>query len=121
MTKETNKPRPVVYIVQEGNHDYTPAMEYGDLEILSEHEITPMPLNVSATNRNTVVGIRNKLSGYVPGHDYLLLVGSPIAIAWAVAIVAPKGSIHKMLKWDNQDRRYKPYEVGPGVLRGSAP
>lgn len=103
-----------VFVVQEGTHDYSSAYKHGDIDILANGEISSVPLNISPQNLAIVERISAKLHEYIPGRDFILLTGSPIAIAWVVLLLSHKfgrQATHKFLKWDNFRRDYVPYVV----------
>ena len=50
--------------------------------------------------------LNEKLAGYKPT-DYLLLVGNPCLIGWAVAIATHKtGGSVRLLQWSGKDKKY---------------
>jgi hypothetical protein len=104
--------RPVVYITQAGTHDYSPAAEYGALESLAHGELQ---FRSSGADREVQIQIREKLADYRPGHDYILLAGSPLTIAWVMLLISElepmSGAPHKFLKWDSNARRYQVFEI----------
>ena len=103
---------PKVFVAQEGPFDYTSGNTYGDLVFCSFHEITPT--RGGMYNAQIIDGIKKAMEDYVPGQDYILLSGSPIAIAHCLAIAFNKfrkPCEHHMLKWDSQRGQYVPYVV----------
>jgi hypothetical protein len=105
--------RPTVFVVQEGPHDYGPALDYGELDILFKGEITSAPVGVSPRNQGLLAEVYGRLASYIPGHDYVLLAGSPVAIAWVCFLLGERHpqACHNFLKWDTQLRRYLPYVI----------
>lgn len=99
---------PVVYVVQEvPTRNVVGAMRYGSIETVlsAREEITP--LNVPAMTQM----IKYKLRNFGP-EDYLILMGSPIAIAIAAAFASEQcGGLFSVLKWDGQERRYWPATI----------
>jgi len=93
-----------VFITQEGNHNYTEAQEFGEVEFLTSDEFSPIP--TSGKNKNILREIKAKMSTYIPGVDYIMPSGSPIVIGIAFMIAREKGTAVKILKWDNQRRKY---------------
>lgn len=110
------KTKPKVFIVQEGPHDYTPALEFGELDFLATREITAVPMAISQSNRSEILEVKRKLAEYVPGFDYILLAGSPIMIACVVFILSKMRGEHLFLKWDNYKQGYLPYKLNAAEL-----
>ncbi len=80
--------------------DLTPAAVYGELVVIFKNgkaALTPGP---------SIARLRRALKDYGPG-DYILPVGSPTLIGWAVAIAADvnRGQV-RMLVWDRETREY---------------
>jgi hypothetical protein len=101
-----------VYIAQEGPFDYVSAEGYGDLEFCSVNEITAH--SGGRLNDNIISGIRLSMADYIPGHDYILLSGSPVAIAHCLSVAFNKSNKvkgHQLLKWDAQRGTYLKYIV----------
>lgn len=101
-----------VYIAQEGPFDYTSAEDYGQLEFCSVQEITPT--KGGQLNENIIRNIRKKMINYIPGRDYILLSGSPIAIAHCLSIAFNMRNVpieHNILKWDGQRGAYVEYKI----------
>ncbi len=81
--------------------DFTSALEYGKLEILLPHTqslLSPVP---------TVRNLKEKLQGYDPEKDHILMVGDPILCATVAAVACSIGH-GKMscLKWEKRFRKY---------------
>src|SRR5262245_13619177 len=103
-----------VFVVQEGNKDYSTGYKFGELDVLATGEIQPVPLTVSPQNFAIVERMSAKLRDYIPGRDYILLMGSPIAMVWVSMLLIDRfgrAATHKFLKWDNFSREYAPYVV----------
>ena len=102
-----NQHSPTVYVVQDTRKNIVSALDYGQLvAVLDEHDEARM-LNIP----QITFKIKHKLQRMQPT-DYLLLIGSPIAIAIAGAVAADVcGGRFRLLKWDNQDNRYFPVSV----------
>jgi hypothetical protein len=106
--------KPKVYVVQDQkDRNLAPAMDYGELRPVLDVEDEPRILNVPAITHK----IKRQLQRFTQ-NDYLVLIGSPVAIAIAAAYVADlTGGRFKLLKWDNKDRRYYPLTVDLSVRR----
>ena len=77
-----------------------PAKKYGELSFLLSP--TAGPFNT----KSIISELREKLAGY-KSTDYLLLVGNPCLIGWAVAIAAHQtGGIIRLLQWSGKDGEY---------------
>lgn len=98
---------PVTYRdgVPEPLFDITPAMQYGEIEILSKHS-TNMMASVPMIRH-----FREKLKDF-SDEDYILPVGDPVTIA-AVAAVASdiNNGYFKILKWDKRQKKYLVIEI----------
>ena len=98
---------PKVFIVQETKHNIIGAMKYGELEILlPAHE----QIVLSATNAGNKM--KRKLSKFHPDEDFLILIGDPVAMGLAFALVSHyTHGRFRVLKWDRQEQMYYPIQV----------
>lgn len=85
--------------------DLSPAMEYGELEVLLAHSqslLAPVP---------TVRKLREKLENF-SDEDYILPVGDPVLMSTVSMVAANrnKGRV-KFLKWDRLQRKYLVIQV----------
>ena len=100
-----------VYVVQESMkkvkgewqrvHDLTPALTYGDIEILlAGNRYLPI------TSQPIISELRNKLREF-SDDDFLLCLGDPVAIGMA-AVIASERNFGRVtfLKWDREQERY---------------
>jgi hypothetical protein len=114
---------PRVFVVQSHNrlddngkltprYDLTPAEEFGRLEFLLSPSASPFHASAGPNPELGVIGeLRAKLSGYTRD-DYLLLVGNPALIGFAVAVASQYDDGHvTLLQWDGKNRRYIPIKV----------
>jgi hypothetical protein len=107
--------KPIVYVVQNQHKqdqqsgelvpkwDLSPAAEYGELQFLLSPTARPFkPMGI-------IEELHQKLKGYRPEHDFLLLLGNPCLIGMVVAIAAlyGKGSVN-LLQWDGRNVKYAP-------------
>ena len=99
--------RPRVFVVTEtGNHNITPAMEFGDIEV-----ILPPRAQITFSVVPTVNRIKRALSGFTDD-DFLLFIGDPVAISVVSSVAASKNNgRYKCLKWDKFERRYIPIQI----------
>jgi hypothetical protein len=98
-----------VYVIKNHSvYDVSKASKFGNIRfILSRfEEVTDGP--------NVIAQVRDVLSNFDSNRDYLLLIGSPIAISVVSSIawenVDHGGSI-KYLIWDKVDMEYKAVQV----------
>jgi hypothetical protein len=82
-------------------HDLTPALTYGDIEILLDGN-RYLPI----TSQPIINELKRKLSTY-NDDDYLLCLGDPVAIGMS-AVIASQRNYGKVtfLKWDREQERY---------------
>lgn len=82
-------------------HDLTPALAYGDLEILiSGNRYLPL------TSQPIIAEMKRKLHDYCDD-DFLLCLGDPVAIGIA-SIIASERNFGRVtfLKWDREQEAY---------------
>lgn len=94
--------KPIVYVVQgDRKKNILSALDFGDLE-----EVLGPDDNVILNSARAVRIIDTKLHKFSDA-DFILPIGDPAAIAIVTAIAAKKNDGRfKVLKWDNQERRY---------------
>lgn len=83
----------------EPKFDLSPAEEYGELIYLlspTANPFRPVPI---------VAELREKLSDFT-ARDYLLLIGNPCLIGWAVALASRVSPTIRLLQWSGRERRY---------------
>lgn len=85
-------------------HDLSDAERYGDIQELLSPTATPHSPGV-------VHELRTKLEDFDPDEDWILCMGSPVLISWAVAIAVDKTSDGgvRLLQWSGSDRCYHPH------------
>ena len=97
-----------VYVVQEPdpNKNILSASKYGDLKI-----ILPARENMMFSPAPTVARLKKALKNFNDS-DFLLLIGDPAAIGFAIhyALQANRQQV-KLLKWDRREVMYYPVEV----------
>lgn len=96
-----------VFVTEDTRHNLTRAMEFGDIQIVESEDFPQFRSGKPVLER-----ITRKLIEFNPEDDYLLLVGDPVLIGLCTAVLATMG--HKsirVLKWDNQSRRYIPINL----------
>lgn len=98
---------PVVWVVQENNNDYSPAELFGTVKFITRNEYRSV--ENSQQNEQVISDVRNFVSSYVPGHDYIVPVGNPIVIALVVLSLGSQS--HTFLKWDRRRGVYVPHTI----------
>lgn len=93
-----------VYVVQRTEHNFVSAMDYGSIEFVA---LVNYPKFESPIKH--VEFMKSKLEDFGPA-DYLLVVGDPLNIGVAMAILAKKGAF-TVLKWDNMTNKYVPVTI----------
>jgi hypothetical protein len=98
---------PKVYVVQEMfNHDISPAMKFGEVEVLLPHNT-----QIAFSTAPAVRRLKSKLRGFSDS-DYILLTGDPVAIGLACAIASFYNSgRYTALKWDRREHLYIPVKI----------
>ena len=96
-----------VFVVQEmPKHDISPALRYGNVEIL-----LPANMQIAFSTVPAIRKLKNKLRTYTDA-DYLLLTGDPVAIGIACAIVNfYNNGRFNALKWDRREHMYIPVKI----------
>ena len=95
-----------VYVVQQSpGKNLEPAKRYGRLKVL----LHPRDVLKGA---DFIVGKLNERLRKINEHDFLLLIGDPIAIGLAITIALDfcEGHIF-VLRWDRERYEYEPVEV----------
>jgi len=86
--------------------DYSAAMEYGDIEFITSHD---MPIYsrslVQAAWSRDVMGFVNK---YDPECDFIVTTGQPIAIFAVGWMLGRSNKIPRFLVWRREENRYRP-------------
>lgn len=96
-----------VFVTEDTRHNLSRAMEFGEITILEEEDFPQF-----RDGRAVVERISRKLTEFNSDSDYLLLVGDPVIIGLCCAVLAGTGHrMIKVLKWDNQSRRYLPINL----------
>lgn len=85
--------------------DISPAKEFGDIEILTEHG------HSMSASVPMVRYLREKLK-FFTDDDYILPVGDPVMIGTVAAIAADiNGGYYQMLKWNKRLRQYEVFKI----------
>ncbi len=103
MTKnETNSK---VFIIQDTNHNLSHATQYGEFVFVNKSDY---PIWNQANTDVFLEEMAEVLSGYDPKDDYLLVIGDPISIGLAFALLSSRHNVIRVLKWDGQSKKYLP-------------
>lgn len=85
--------------------DLTPALEFGDIEILLPHAQSLM------VTVPTVRALKEKLKDF-SDMDYILPIGDPVLMSTVAMIAGDRNSGRvKFLKWDKRNSKYYPIQV----------
>lgn len=84
----------------ERRFDLSPAGQFGELVYLLGSSASPF------NSGHIIDQLRTGLGQY-SDEDYLLLIGNPVLIGWAVAIAADvNGGFVRCLQWSGKDQKY---------------
>ena len=99
---------PTVYVVMDmGSKDFSPALQYGQLEVLLSRD-----LPVFGDASPVINKLAAQLAQFDPLVDHVLPTGDPLAIGAVFAVLGRAGHPHIMtLKWDRQARIYRPVKI----------
>lgn len=101
-----------VYVVQQADrwdpakgvfvpkYDVSEARVYGEISYLLGPRANPL-----TGPRSIVQELKEKLAGFCDD-DFLLLVGNPCLIGWAVAVAAGVNGTVNLLQWSGKEQRY---------------
>jgi hypothetical protein len=96
-----------VWVTQEARHDFLPAQEFGDIEFLTNSELSSV--KNSLNNKRIADELRFKLQKFDPEHDYLCHAGSPYVFGLACFWLGLRGVTKlNILRWSSRDARYVP-------------
>lgn len=104
---------PKVWVIQEGNNDYSSAESFGEVNFVTRSDLRSM--EGSAQNQELLADIRRFLSNYVAGVDYIIPVGNPMVSA-LVCMSLPRTD-HRLLKWDGRRATYIPFVLNSNMVK----
>lgn len=106
---------PVVYICKEQMirseigpvpMDFTPAMEFGDIEFITTHDI---PLYAkSNVQRSWDADVEKFVENYDDTRDFIITTGQPTAIFAIGHRLGVAGKTPRFLVWRREENRYRP-------------
>lgn len=85
--------------------DYTPAMEFGDIEFITHHD---MPLyGKSSVQEHWNRDVVNFAKKYDPNRDFIITTGQPMAILAVGFVLGQEGKCPRFLVWRREENRYR--------------
>ncbi len=96
----------ICWVTQEGNNDYSPAEEFGEVRFITRGDLRSMQ---GQQNEAVCQDIRKFLTEYIPGKDSIILAGNPMV--GALVILSLRGPVHQLLKWDGRRAAYVPFQL----------
>ncbi len=110
MSFDEHKRSPIVWVVEQGEFDYSPARVFGDeIRLITADKLTP---NADASwHAKVIQQMRKDFSAYIPGVDFVIPTGRPVRMMLAAMIMRERGDRHKLLGWDDRTQRYFLYEL----------
>lgn len=101
---------PIVWVVEQGEFDYSPARVFGsDIRVITADKLTP---NADASwHAKVIQQMRKDFAGYIPGIDFVIPTGRPVRMMLAAMVMRERGDRHKLLGWDDRTQRYFLYEL----------
>lgn len=98
----------IVWVIQEGNHDYSKAEKYGTVQFITKAELRSTP--GSAQTEQVHEDIARFLKQYAPGIDYIVPTGNPVLVT-LIGMYLETETDHKYLKYDNRQLDYVLYTI----------
>ena len=109
--EQPQKPRvPVVWLTNEGGHDYKDAERYGRLMPITTGSINPFNPD------RLMVMVSHRLKVADP-EDFLVISGSPILNALALAMWLERFGQCNALLWSHRDKAYKHLNLSGASLK----
>jgi len=111
---------PVVWVVKEqmargeigsAPMDYSPALQYGDLEFITFHDMPMYGRSSVQAQWNRDVG--KFILEYDPVRDYIVTTGQPIAILAIGFALGQAGKCPRFLVWRREENRYRVVNFDP--------
>ncbi len=112
-----SKKTPTVWIIKEQMvrgeihpipMDYSAAMEYGDLEFITRHDMPMYPKSSVQEQWNRDVA--NFSIKYNPETDFVVTTGQPMAIFAVGWVLGSMGKSPRFLVWRREENRYRVVE-----------
>lgn len=101
-----------VYVVQETEHDFTPAEQYGEVIFMSVSGADDFKnIRGSQSNERLLAHLAHVLRDF-SAEDFIVLTGSPYVSAAVFLILGNRGiQSVRLLRWDNRDFVYRPLYI----------
>lgn len=120
MSSDEHNRSPIIWVIEQGQFDYSPALVYGgEIRVLQAEPLTP---NAPAANWHAKViqQMRRSFADYIPGIDFVIPTGRPVRMMLAAMIMRERGPRHNLLGWDDRTQRYFVYELDLNQPRSDA-
>lgn len=102
------KTKPVVWVITEGNNDYTPAERFGTVKFITDQELRPSPASMQTHSAHA--DLRDFHKEYRPEVDYIVPTGNPVLIV-LLGLILGRHRNHLCLKWDSRTKEYTRYNI----------
>lgn len=89
--------------------DFSPAERFGDVVFITSHD--PSPNSGSTINKSILDQMNDVAEQYVPGQDYIIATGAPLAIFMMGAIMGQRHDTMAILVWDRFTQNYRPVAI----------
>lgn len=102
-----------VWVLQETNHDFTKAENYGEVVFVSVAGQDDFNnLRGSLSNERLLAHLSHELRDFNPEEDYIVITGSPYITAATFLILGNRRVQGvRFLRWDNRDLIYIPLYI----------
>lgn len=98
--------------------NFTPAMEWGDIEFVTRHDI---PLyGRGSVQEQWNQDVQDFVAKYQPMHDYVICTGQPMAICAIGFALGQKGKTPRFLVWRREENRYRAVNLDPTFATATA-
>lgn len=104
-----NERVPVVWLANQGGHDYTDAERFGRVLAITTDSVNPFNPD------RLMVTISQRLK-VAAKEDYLAVSGSPILNALALAMWLRRFGLCNVLLWSHRDKEYKHLVINEGSV-----
>jgi hypothetical protein len=102
------KRKPVVWVTQETDVDFSEAERYGEVKFLTANDFNNTRSSIK--NQFLLMSLRKQLTEFEPENDWIVITGSPIVSCAVFAILGwMRHPLVRILRWDNRDLVYRPH------------
>jgi len=96
-----------VFVTQETHYPFVDAENYGELVFMTHQDLHDS--KGSLHNKELLAKLHNKLAGFDPKEDWIVITGSPYVSVAVFMMLGQMGvKAVKILRWDNRMMRYRP-------------